>query len=563
MDPRAKEKIRAWERGNSNRSNTLSHWQEITRYMVPDRASYTTTITPGQKTMQWVFDATPIWCVVQFAAGLHSLLTSPTLKWFGLKADDDALDSVPEVRAWLDKVTANLYGILNSPKRNFATQSQELWLDLGSIGGGAMAILEGRQTDIFFSTRHMKECVIEENDEDRVDVMRRRFEFTAKQATERWGARAGEKAVKAMADGKEDQIFAYHHSVEPRRQRDPQRSDAKHKPFESCYVAEADQELVSEGGFDEFPYITPRLSKVSGEINGRGCGSWALPDVKMLQEMTKLVLQAAQLSVKPPMQLPDNGFLVPIKSTPGALNFYRSGTRPTDRIETIKMGGDIALGIELINRVETHIMRTFYVDLMRMPMDLANPVSDGKGSTATYWLQRREKEMMALSPMLARVSAEGLDPAIGRVFAIQWRRSKRLGFGPGSPFPPPPPQLSGVPLHVEYVSPIAIAQKSSALDNTRRLIEQQLLLRQINPESRIFLNEEAIMRLTARDLNTPVDALKSAEQIEAELEADAEAQAALIGAQGMESAAGAAKDGSAALKNLADAGGGRERARAA
>src|SRR5690242_15845561 len=94
------------------------------------------------------------------------------------------------------------------------------------------------------------------------------------------------------------------------------------KPFESVYVSVAGT-LIDVGGFDEVPYLVPRFSKVTGEIYGLGPGMTCLPDVKMLNEMAKTVVKAAQKIVDPPLQLPDSGFLVPIKTTPGSLNSLR------------------------------------------------------------------------------------------------------------------------------------------------------------------------------------------------------------------------------------------------
>lgn len=556
MDDKARDVIAAWERGDSDRQTTKTYWQRCAQYMQPARNDYIVERTPGTKRTQWIYDGSPVWCVEQFAAGLHSLLTSPTLQWFYLRTGLERLDGDEQVRAWLDSASAAMYAIFNSPRHNFASQSQELYADLGVIGTGNMAVLESAKSGILFSTRHMKECVFFENDEDRVDHVVRRWPFTADQAFRRWGQKAGAKVLKAIEDKKGQTKFTFLHSVKPRLQRNPERGDNLHMMFESIYVSEADGTVISESGFSEFPFCPPRLQKYTGETYGRGIGMTTLPDVQMLNEMVKLVLKSAQKLIDPPLQAPDSTFLVPIKSVPGAVNFYRAGTRPTDRIEPIKTGGDAELGVNLLEGLRNQINRAWYVDLLRMPTNLDDPSSDGKGSTATYWMQRREKEMMALSPLLSRAQAEFLGPLIDRVFAILWRQSKAQNFGPNAPFPPPPPQLSGAKLTVEYVSPIAIAQKSSQLDSVQALIQQQLALRQIDPQCPIVLDMEAVMRMTARDRNAPVAALKSVQRMQDEAQQKAEADAAMQNHMALANVAGAAKDGSVAAKNIAQLSGG-------
>jgi hypothetical protein len=203
--------------------------------------------------------------------------------------------------------------------------------------------------------------------------------------------------------------------------------------------------------------------------------------------------------------------------------------------------------------LQAQILKTFYVEWLIMPSDLKDPASSGKGVTATYVLQQRDEKMRLLSPMLARLQSEFLGPLIDRVFAILWRKSKRLNFGPGSPFPPPPPELSGVPLRVEYVSPIALAQKSSQMDGVTRLMQIQTALKQMDPQSATVLDGEYILRLAQKDFYAPVKTLKSPEQLQQEAEAAQQALAQQQQGENIASIAGAAKDGAGALKNIAQA----------
>lgn len=552
-DPRAKAAIESWNRRDSDRGIAKQHWQEICDYMLPDRRDYIATLPRGAKRMQKVFDSTPIWCVQQFASGMHALLTSSTLQWFWLLTEDERVNRIDAVRLWLDFASAHLYSIFNGPLRNFASQSNELYQDIGTIGTAVMAELESPRSGILFSTRHLKECVFAENEEDRVDDLTRQWKWTAKQAVAQWKNSCSPAVIKAYNDKPETE-FTFLHQVKPRTNRNPDRRDKMHKPFESLYVCEQDMSIITESGFDEFPYMVPRWTKLTGEINGRGQGGVALPDVKMLNELVKLYVKSAQKLIDPPLQLPDEGFLVPIKTVPGSLNFHRPGLRPDDKIQPIETGGQVQIAEKMLEGLRQQILRTFFVDLLRLPTDLQDPASDGKGSTATYWLHRRDKEMMALSPMLARMNSEFTYPLIDRTFNIEWRKSIALGFGPGSPFPPPPPELAGAKLRVEYVSPMALAQKSSQLDAVAQVIQQQLTLRQMNPSGPYVLDDEAIMRLTSRDRNAPAEILKTAARMNQEAEEQAQAQKEAADHAAMANVASSAKDGSVAVKNLGAAG---------
>ena len=542
--------IGEWGQLQGDRTIWLSRWQDNANYIHPNRSDYLSPKTPGQSRMQYAYDGTAIWANVQLAAGLHGMLTSPTLRWFGLRCEDDRLNQDPDTLAWLDDASDRMYAIFNGSKHNFASQTDELYLDLGSIGTAVMGTLESASSGILFSTHHLRDCCLAENEEDRVDTLYRQFEWTAKKAWQRWGKDAGPTVEKLMADGKPFERLRFLHATRPRAMRDPQRADAKNMPFQSVYVCvDSQTQIQDEGGFREFPYHCPRFSKVTGEIYGRGPGWTNLPDIKMLNEMLRTVLKSAQKIVDPPLMLPDDGFMVPIKTSPGALNFYRAGMR--DKLEPLRTGGDIQIGNEMLGELRQRILRGFYVDWLIMPSDPQDPASAGKGVTATYVLQNRDEKMRLLSPMLARMQSEFLGPLIDRTFAIMWRQSFARRFGEGAMFAPPPPSLSGAKLRVEYVSPIALAQAGSELDSMTRLIQAAGMLGQIDPTVPQSIDGDTTLRLIARRLNTPARMLRSPAEVAQRIaDQQKQAQDAQDAQQGMAQAK-SMRDGAAAVRHLA------------
>jgi hypothetical protein len=100
---------------------------------------------------------------------------------------------------------------------------------------------------------------------------------------------------------------------------------AKDKPIASVYYHADTRMLLSEGGFDDFPFMVPRFVKDSVSTYGRSPAMNALPDVKMLNKMSEVTIRAAQKQIDPPLMVPDDGFMLPVRTTPGSLNFYRGG----------------------------------------------------------------------------------------------------------------------------------------------------------------------------------------------------------------------------------------------
>jgi hypothetical protein len=240
-----------------------------------------------------------------------------------------------------------------------------------------------------------------------------------------------------------------------------------------------------------------------------------------------------------------------IKTWPGSLNAHRSGTPPEDQLRPIQTGGDIETGSLMVERMEQRLERHFYVDWLTMPGNPNKPESDGKGITATWTQYDRDQKMRLLSPLLGRYESEALTPWVTRVFNVLWRKSQALGFDTarGSPFPPPPAVLRGRRWHVRYVSPIAVAQRSNSLQNIERLIQFGAGLAQFDTGVSQVFDAEGMLRFAARVMHAPPIVFKSPQELAAARQA-AQQQGQAEQAQAL---AGAAKDGTHAIKNLAQA----------
>jgi hypothetical protein len=178
----------------------------------------------------------------------------------------------------------------------------------------------------------------------------------------------------------------------------------------------------------------------------------ALPDVKMLNTMCKTTIKAAQKQIDPPLMVPDDGFVLPVRTVPGGLNFYRSGTR--ERIEPLNIGANNPIGLQMEEQRRKAIRENFFVDQLMM--------IQGVNMTATEVMQRTEEKMRLLGPVLGRLQSELLQPLITRSFNLLFKNGK---------FPQPPETVADQDVEIEYVSPLAKAQKTQELSSVMRGIE--------------------------------------------------------------------------------------------
>ena len=252
--------------------------------------------------------------------------------------------------------------------------------------------------------------------------------------------------------------------------------------------------LLSEKGFNEFPYAVPRYLKSSNEIYGRSPAMNALPDVKMLNLMSKTSIKAAQKQIDPPLMVPDDGFMMPIRTVPGGLNYYRAGTR--ERIEPLNIGANNPVGIQMEEQRRDAIRQNFFVDQLISVQ--------GPQMTATEVIQRNEEKMRILGPVLGRLQSELLQPLITRCFNILLRNKK---------FKEIPDFLGNQNIEIEYVSPLAKAQKTGELQALMRGIEIMGSLQNVAPVMDYLDTDNLVMHI--KDvLGIPAKILKSKGQVQ-------------------------------------------------
>jgi hypothetical protein len=489
---KAKNLLKRYDRLKSQRQNWESHWQEVADYMQPRKADVTKSRSKGDKRTELIFDSSPLQSVELLAASLHGMLTNPSTPWFSLRFKEGDMENEDEAKEWLESATETMYAAFN--KSNFQQEIFELYHDLITFGTAAMFIEEDDEDQIKFSTRHINEIFIAENDKGRIDTVFRKFKLSARAAIQQFGEVSANIATTAKKDPYEEVEIL--HAVYPRTDFNPKKQDKSNMPFESVYLEAGTGEELSVSGFREFPFVVPRYLKASHEIYGRSPAMTALPDVKMLNEMSKTTIKSAQKQVDPPLLVPDDGFILPVRTVPGGLNFYRSGTR--DRIEPLNIGANTPLGLNMEEQRRNSIRNAFYVNQLMM--------QNGPQMTATEVIQRNEEKMRLLGPVLGRLQSELLKPLIDRVFAILIRKNL---------FAQPPEFLSGRDIEIEYVSPLAKAQKSSELQSIMRAIEIMGSLSNVAP---VFdhINMDKLVRHLADIVGVPQKVLKPQSELNAE-----------------------------------------------
>jgi len=506
----------------AQRGTWESHWQDLTNFVLPNDSDFNLKRSKGDKRTTLVYDSTAIHANEMLAAGLHGMLTNPASNWFSLRIkDNDDFSDNSEAKQWLEETTNVILSELSAPAVAFPSHIHEYYLSLCSIGTACMFIGEpSTREGISFRAIHIDEIFIAENADGIIDTVFRSFKMTVRQIVQKWGEKSLSPRIQKMYENQEfDKEVELLHCVYPRDDIDKGKKAATMLPVASVYIDEKEKHVLAEGGFDEMPFMVSRWSKTVGEVFGRSPAMTALPDIKMLQEIMKTTIKAAQKVVDPPLLVPDDGVLGPVRTIPGGLNYYRASSGA--RIEPLLTGGNIGLSYEMMNDLRERIRTTFFLDQLQF--------QGAPRMTATEVVERTERTLRLLGPTLGRLQSEFLGPMIERIYGVLVRAGR---------LPEPPESIAEQELKIEYVSPLARAQRQTETQGIMRTLEFVGPIAGIDPQAAQIIKGADTVRHIAELNGVPPILLKSNDELMAEIQAQQEAQAAqqqmMQGAQVME-----------------------------
>ena len=467
--PRSKLTAR-WEQLKNERSSWMAHWREISDYLLPRSGRYfAQDRNRGEKKHNNIYDSTGTMALRILAAGMMSNMTSPARPWFRLITNDPKLNESQAVKTWLADTEREMQMVFN--KSNTYRALHSLYEELGAYGSAATVVLPDADNVIHFHVLTVGEYAIATDHRGRVNTLYREFQMTVGQMVSDFGRDACSTSVQNAFDrGALDTWVTVIHCIEPRTYRDTSKRDNRNMPFKSVYFEPSarDGEYLRESGFNTFPALCPRWSVMGGDIYGSSPGMETLGDIKQLQHEQLRKAQGIDYQTNPPLQAPSSLSNRQVDTLPGGITFVDASTPNSGIRSAFEVKLELNYLLADIQDVRQRIRNGFYADLFMM---MANDTRSN--ITATEVAERREEKMLMIGPVVERLHNEILDPLIDMTFTAMAEQGRMA---------PPPPELQGMALNVEFVSVLAQAQRAIATNGMDRFVGNLTNVAQIKPD---------------------------------------------------------------------------------
>ena len=541
----------------NKREPYMARWREIRKYQLPFVGQFDgedNESTAANRKDTKIYNGISWEANQIFAAGIMSGLTPPNRKWFRLAFDSPKLADNTDLGAILDDRINLINSVLE--RSNFYTAVHACYLEL-AYGQAPLGIFPDAKLGVHFVPYPIGSYAMETGPDGSIEFFCRKYKMSARQLVDKFGEENVPKNIVNELDQGGPGLKANHTVVwyvEPNKAANPVKLGGQYLPYVSVYYVDGSEEneFLYIGGFYEFPVPVARYLITGNESYGKGPAWFAEGDSKALQLMEKDRLVAIELAVKPPVQASPDMANKGINMIPGGKT-YRNGQ---DKVEPLfNVAANLQHLEAAIAQQEEKIKREYNANLFMMLDELSE-----KQMTAREVLERNQEKMAILGPVVQRMQFEFLGRIIERVYNI-------LDRAHAFPEPEDPElamMLSQQEIKIEYISPLAQAQKMSGLVNIEQAVAFAGNLAQFDPlilkkmdfsetlnQYFALVGAPAAIKRTDDEYN---ELVQQEQQKMAQMQQEAQAaqmiQAAAPAAQAAKNATEAANDGNPVLQQL-------------
>lgn len=460
-----------WQALKSERSSWMPHWKEISEVLIPRAGRFLPTDNnKGDKRHRKILDNSGTRALRTLAGGMMAGMTSPARPWFRLTTKNPKLDESYEVKKWTQQVTGLMQMVFN--QSNVYRALQMTYEELGAFGTSAVIILDDYENVIHCMPLTIGEYALATDARGNVDTIYREFRMTVSALVGEFGYENCSSTVKRLYDkGNYDEWVTVVNAIEPRRDRDPSKRDAKNMPYRSVYYEDgrAGDQLLRETGYRAFPALAPRWNVTGGDIYGVGPGMEALGDMRQLQQQQFFKSKAIAMQADPAVIASADMRSQEKNLVPGGIIYADN----VASVQGIRSAYEVNLRLDFLLQdildVRQRIDEAFYKDIFLMITGMPTTAR----ATATEIAERHEEKMLMLGPVLERLNAEMND----RLISMTFERMVSLGL-----LPPIPEELRGVDLNVEFVSVLAQAQRAISTNAVDRFTQNLGQLVALKPD---------------------------------------------------------------------------------
>ena len=491
------------------RNALLPFWQEIAENFHPLRAQFTRQFYLSEQFTDVLLTSYPLLVARTLKDAFSSMLRPRDQDWFAMTVDHpERLDRTS--KAWLQWATGVQRRAMYDRRAQFTRATKEGDGDFAAFGNAVLTKeVDVNTSTLLYRSWHLKDTVWAEGVDGSIGEiyrwwnpsgldLKKRFPKTYSRNIEQWVDKDPHREVRCL------------HVVIPGEDYDRiplQGSGDKlpkfRTPWASIYIDLENKNVLEETASHSKIYTIPRWETVSGSPWAYSPAAVAgLPDGRLLQAMTMTLMEAGEMTVRPPL-------IATQEVVKGDLALYAGGVTWIDAEYDERLGealrplvtttGGIPIGMDMLKDAREMLAQAFYTNKLGLP-------PPDREMTAYETGQRLQEWIRDAMPLFEPVEAEYNAALCEDTFEELMRRN---AFGPWSSIPQP---LRRQEVHFSFESPLHQAterKKGALLLQAGQLITQAA---QLDPDCGAQVNAVTALRDALEGIGTPENWLRDPAQ---------------------------------------------------
>lgn len=355
----------------SKREGVLSLWQEIAEHVYPERADFTSCRNLGEEMMRNLVTSYPVLARRDLSNAFGSMLRPNTKEWFhtGL-AYGETPDT--EGKQWLEAATTFQFRAMYDRRAMLARATKEGDSDFAAFGQAVLSAEMNKTGDgLLYRCWHLRDVAWMENENGEIDTIFRRWKPTARDLVRLFPRTVSDKVRKKLEKTPYDEINVRHAILPLDTYKELGGTQNFRTPFVSIYFDVDNNEILEEVGMFNKMYVIPRWQTVSGSQYATSPATVvALADSRLLQDVSRVLLEAGEKAVDPPMLAVKDA----IRSDMG---LYAGGVTWVDAEYDERLGevlrplnqdkSGIAFGLDMVQDLRMQLAEAFYLSKLNLP----------------------------------------------------------------------------------------------------------------------------------------------------------------------------------------------------
>lgn len=488
---RVRELVTQGDKLFSKRAPLLSLWQTMAENFYPYRADFTTKRAIGDEFASHLMTGRPVLAHRDLGNSLSSMLRPRGQAWFHARTGDEDINNDATAKQWLDAKSDVMRRAMYDQRSQFIRATKQGDNDFVAFGQTVISVDPNKYLDgILYRNWHLKDVAWCESAELTIDTVHRNWELEARQLAKLFPKEVSAGLKRMMKDEPYREVKC-RHIIIPEDEYDlsvEKKGRRNRLPFTSIYIDIENDKILEEVPVKRSNYVIPRWVTVAGSQYAYSPSSVvALPDARLIQQITLTMLEAGQKAVDPPLK-------ATAEAVVGGVNMFAGGITWVDAQYDERAGaalerlmdspGDLSWGEHVEERIEKMITEAFFLNVINLPEAQA-----GGDKMTAYETQERVKEYIRRAlPLFEPMEVE----YNGGLCEQTWNVAMDLGmFGS---FEDMPEILRGHEISWQFESPLQEANsrvKSVAFQETAQLLS---MAAQLDPGVRFDVDVDTAFR---------------------------------------------------------------------